>query len=701
MLARLESAPHRLKWPVAGLLSLIWFVIYLTTVSPTVNFIDSGELITAVNEPGIAHPPGYPLYVLMGYVATHLLWGDVAWRLNVFSAFWGALAVGAMFVLIFELSNYIYSSARNRTRGRANSPGSRQKGSLQATRRGQQDEGPARLGSQATAALGDTKTPQVDWRSSTTLLFMAAGIGGASLLAASSSFWSRTAQAKMYSLHFFLMCVIWLLALAYRRAHEGGDNLRARRLLVVLALVLGLSLANHLMTLLLGVPVAILLLFGDDMPGRFRSLLRRIPPAAISFALPLLLYLYLPIRSSQNPIMNWGSPDTWGDFWRHVGGWQFRPYLLGDIGGNLQRNTELVSGYAFGQWGVLTVVVVAAALFSAVLLARANLPVALAVAGYALATLIFSLFYGISEIEPYMVPFYAMVVLSIGLSPAAWISLMIPHTRRGGAQPAVRPDFRPLWAAVGLMTLVAVTAAILVYPTQNYSKNRLAEQFVSNVMGDLPPNSILFTDYWDFYAPTYYMQLIQQKRTDITFIDISLLRYPFYTQQLRERYPWLIENSNEIVAEFATEQRKWVNGEPFDSAKLNTAYYDLMTSFVERNSAEHPAYLLMVTPCDPNAPQVCDANNIAPKWYRQTQGLVTKLWAEQPSLSQIPHEPAYILDGILTNPVSMDDVAKINTNLYTDAYRRLAALYGSVNQVEAAQRMADRASQLQAAIDSR
>ena len=49
-----------------ALLVLIWLLVYLTTVSPGVNFIDSGELITAVHEPGIAHPPGYPLYVLYG-----------------------------------------------------------------------------------------------------------------------------------------------------------------------------------------------------------------------------------------------------------------------------------------------------------------------------------------------------------------------------------------------------------------------------------------------------------------------------------------------------------------------------------------------------------------------------------------------------------------------------------------------------------
>ena len=106
MLTPLLSNRERLLWLTGAALTLIWLLIYLTTVSPTVNFIDSGELITAVREPGIAHPPGYPLYVLLGFVASHILWGDEAWRVNVFSAFWGAMSVGAFFILIYRFTTY-------------------------------------------------------------------------------------------------------------------------------------------------------------------------------------------------------------------------------------------------------------------------------------------------------------------------------------------------------------------------------------------------------------------------------------------------------------------------------------------------------------------------------------------------------------------------------------------------------------------
>src|SRR5438128_6591606 len=110
-----RSKGSREVWIAGALLTLAWLVVYLATVSPTVNFIDSGELITAVHEPGIVHPPGYPLYTLLGYVASHLPVGEVAWRVNLFSAFWGAMAVGAMYVLLVTLSSYTKWLAERRS----------------------------------------------------------------------------------------------------------------------------------------------------------------------------------------------------------------------------------------------------------------------------------------------------------------------------------------------------------------------------------------------------------------------------------------------------------------------------------------------------------------------------------------------------------------------------------------------------------
>jgi hypothetical protein len=510
----------------------------------------------------------------------------------------------------------------------------------------------------------------------------------------------------MYSLHFFFVFVLFLLALYCRKALERGDSKSAGRLFIAMAATLGLSFTNHLMTVLLIIPLAILLL-GGDVNANFRFYVRRLPWAALAFGIPLLLYLYLPWRSSQDPIMNWGSPNTWGDFWRHITGWQFRPYLVQSLGQNLSQNTKLIwgltgpdAGYLWGQWGFLTIFVLMAGLVSLVLLARANMIVFASTATFALFTIIFSLVYGISEIEPYVIPLYAMIALWIGLAPASWLATEARTRPRGAQATDTVLTTRAVWGAGIGIALVAVVSTLLIYPTQNYSNNRLAEQFVDNVFAELPKGSILFTDYWDFYSPTYYVQMIKNVRPDLVLIDKSLLRYPFYTQQLRQRYPWLIENSNDVVSTFATEQRKWVNGEPFDGTLLNNSYFDVMTSFVERNQADHPAYILSLDQCVPNVPQSCEANQIAPTWTRQPVGLTERLVAPQ-TTGGLPPVPDYKLDGVLTDPVSLDATARLNSSLYVDAYRKLAAVYGAANQTQKAQELTQKASAIAAAINAR
>ena len=675
MLARLKGEPKIVTWLAASALSLVWFAVYLITVSPTVNFIDSGELITAVHEPGVAHPPGYPLYTLLGYVAAHLPFGEVAWRVNVMSAFWGALAVGAFFVLLYKVARVLRPRAHKgvaassvRKRSRAANP----------------------------SAAPDTVAPDA---SATEWLIMSSAAAGASLLGASSTFWSRTAQAKMYSLHYFLVAVLFLLVLAARDAYDRQDGRRTTRTLTAAAAVLGLSFANHLMSVLVVIPLVLLFVIGEQLQQRVVAGVKRLHYILPAFVLPLLLYLYMPLRAAQNPVMNWGSTDNWGDFWRHVTGWQFRAYLEGDIAGNIRRNADWLAGYASGQWGFLTIVVLAVALMGAVLLARTSVPLFVATAAFTSITLVFDLIYGISEIEPYAVPLYMMACLWAALIPAGWIALRDTGAwRRASSVDRAHTRLQALVIA-GLLGVLALFSAVLAFPSQNYSSNRLAEQFVQNVFSEMPGKSIVITDYWDFYAPTYYLQLLQDVRPDIVLVDKSLLRYPWYTEQLGQRYPWLIERSEDIVDRFAAEQRRWVNGEPYNAEVINTGYFDLLSSFVTRNFPEYTPYVLWLQDCPPGAQ--CESTLVAQDWIRQPTGLAYRLWPPGTPAPDMPPEPDYAMHGIIAEPVPFDTFARVNSEMYRQAYLRLADLYERAGMTDAAQRMDGLARQLASALQGR
>ncbi len=83
------------------------FILYLITLSPTVSSEDSGELITAAYTLGVAHPPGYPLWCLLGKLFSFLPFGSVAWRVNLLSAVLGATAVWVLALLAARFTGSI------------------------------------------------------------------------------------------------------------------------------------------------------------------------------------------------------------------------------------------------------------------------------------------------------------------------------------------------------------------------------------------------------------------------------------------------------------------------------------------------------------------------------------------------------------------------------------------------------------------
>jgi len=77
------------------------FGSYLLTLAPTVQGFDSAELTVGAYALGFVHPPGYPLYMLVGHLFSRLPFRDVGFRLNVMSAVFGALGTLVLYGLIY------------------------------------------------------------------------------------------------------------------------------------------------------------------------------------------------------------------------------------------------------------------------------------------------------------------------------------------------------------------------------------------------------------------------------------------------------------------------------------------------------------------------------------------------------------------------------------------------------------------------
>ena len=99
---------HRTDFIAAALVFGVTLLVYILTLAPSVTLEDSGELITGAADFGVPHPPGYPLWTMSGYLFSHLIpFGNVAWRINIQSAVFGAAANAVLTLLVCHSGRWL------------------------------------------------------------------------------------------------------------------------------------------------------------------------------------------------------------------------------------------------------------------------------------------------------------------------------------------------------------------------------------------------------------------------------------------------------------------------------------------------------------------------------------------------------------------------------------------------------------------
>ena len=91
-------------------LLLIIFFIFLLSLCPTIYVGDSSLFAAASFSLGSAHPPGYPLYIILGKFLTFIPFGNVAFKVNLVNAIFGALTCLMVFKVSMELTENKYAS---------------------------------------------------------------------------------------------------------------------------------------------------------------------------------------------------------------------------------------------------------------------------------------------------------------------------------------------------------------------------------------------------------------------------------------------------------------------------------------------------------------------------------------------------------------------------------------------------------------
>ena len=211
---------HRLG---GGAVFLITLVLYTQTMAPTTSFWDTGEFITCSHVLGVPHPPGSPLYVLLGRVFSLFPAGTIANRVVFMSVLASALAVW-----------FTYQSA------------------VALSRRA--------MGGEALRSFGDAR----DWTATL------GSVVAALCLATSYTFWFNGTEAEVYAYSLFFVCGgLWLILYWEGTRHGAGND----RWLFFIAYFFGLGGGLHLLCLLTIPSLVLLAWFGDRHLRRFILLL--------------------------------------------------------------------------------------------------------------------------------------------------------------------------------------------------------------------------------------------------------------------------------------------------------------------------------------------------------------------------------------------------------------------------------------------
>lgn len=90
--------PGRSDWLDAAAVAGLVLVLYAASAPRTVALEDDGLFILSSYFLGIEHPPGYPLFTLVGHLFSQLPLGSVAYRVHLASALFGALSIGIAYL---------------------------------------------------------------------------------------------------------------------------------------------------------------------------------------------------------------------------------------------------------------------------------------------------------------------------------------------------------------------------------------------------------------------------------------------------------------------------------------------------------------------------------------------------------------------------------------------------------------------------
>jgi hypothetical protein len=619
----------------AGAVFLVALLLYSWTLAPTVTLTDSGELIVAAYGLGVAHPPGFPLWVMLAHLASLVPVGNVAVRINFSSAVFAALACAMLNLVVAELLVTASGLAAPRRRNKA----ARHESNIESSSAG--------------------------W-----LWIFAPAVGAGLLMAFSRTLWAYATITEVYALNALLVLLVFFLVVRWRRRIiEGQTNSSAAiathdTWIYAASFVFGLAMGVHHVTVALTLPAIAVVVYRTEGLKFFTS--RRLLYAAlISIGALILVYSYLPWAASRSPAMNWGNPRSLQEIWWHITGRQYRVFFSfspATMGAQFVEFCRMVLREFGFAWLPLTLFLAVAGFASAYKRDRTAFWFLLLIV---LADLAYALSYEIAEDkDAYYLPAFISIAIAAGLG-IRWL-FQFAASRRS-------PIWTPSVAAATAIVLTSATAFAANWPFNNRRHYYIADDYVENLLSTIAPNGLLLTQDWQVASPMLYAQEIEQRRRDVKVVDINLLRRSWYFDYLKHAHPGFMGRSSEKIDPYVAILQQWER-DPAAFARsqdltqrISLAFLDLIQSIVRNEIKVAPVYITNdVLSAD-------QTNAYLTRWIPQSyqlvpQGLVFNLATDQ--TFHEPPDPHLRMRGLADGTVrfARDDVVNVKV---LPAYTRM------------------------------
>jgi hypothetical protein len=471
-----------------------FLLVYALTLCPSVFWWDSGELIANIAVLGVAHRPGFPIYILLGKFFSFLPFFSLALKINFLSALFSAFSLLVFYFAFFEVL--------------------------------------------------DLFVPRIVQRKTQTTVSASAFL---LVLGFTYSFWIQTVRAEVYSLNVLFFALLLFLSLRYLKT-------RHLKYMYLFFFILGLGLGNHHLSLLSTLPALFLLVFFSSIGDKssygksgirnssFVVNLKRFPLYLLLLLFGLSVYLYLPIRSHSNPVLAWGNTQS-------ISGSASSVFAIESLRGlslNFLTNIgDKISGIVCLFYDQLTLACFLMTLLGMIFLAkRAKKLLAfllLMIMGNC-ASVIFMSTEFIStnpDLHGYLLPSFFSLALLYGLA----IFFLINEMRNLSST-----IHRWSFVIFLLLSLVPLSKHL---KFANLSNNRIAHNYGYNTIRHLDSNSVLFVDNVNLSFILRELQHAEGTRKDVKIIERGLLSFDWYVDQKRKELKFLFSGIPDYLSDDA------------------------------------------------------------------------------------------------------------------------------------------------------